>query len=50
VPRRIRREVAFIRIGASTEKGWDIVLGKPFLSKDLLAAIESAVEHQVRAT
>src|SRR5579872_1520886 len=50
VPRRIRREVAFIRIGSTTEKGWDNVLGKPFLSKDLLAAIESAVERQVRAT
>jgi len=50
VPRRIRREVAFIRIGSTSEKGWDNVLGKPFLSKDLLAAIESAVERQVRAT
>jgi PAS domain S-box-containing protein len=50
IPRRVRREVAFIRIGATNEKGWDNAISKPFLSKDLLAAIESAVERRVGAS
>lgn len=50
VPRRIRREVAFLRIGATNdERGWDGTIGKPFLSKDLLAAIESAVGQRAQA-
>jgi PAS domain S-box-containing protein len=51
VPRRIRNEVAFLRIGATGERegGWDGAIGKPFLSKDLVAAIESAVERRARA-
>ncbi len=48
VPRRIRREVAFVRIGAANEaeSGWDGAIGKPFLVKDLVAAVESAVERR----
>jgi DNA-binding response OmpR family regulator len=48
VPRRIRREVAFVRIGAANEAqgGWDGAIGKPFLVKDLVAAVESAVERR----
>lgn len=46
VPRRIRREVAFVRIGASADPGWDAVIGKPFLVKDLVAVVESAVERK----
>lgn len=52
VPRRIRREVAFLRIGTTNEqeRGWDAAIGKPFLVKDLVAAIESTVErHRVNA-
>jgi len=51
VPRRIRREVAFVRIGTVSEpRAWDAAIGKPFLVKDLVAVIESAVEqHRVSA-
>ncbi|MGH7684714.1 MAG: hypothetical protein ACREMT_10245, partial [Vulcanimicrobiaceae bacterium] len=48
VPRRIRREVAFVRIGSVNEAGhvWDGVIGKPFLVKDLVASVEAAVERR----
>ena len=48
VPRRIRREVAFVRIGSTSEaeRGWDGAIGKPFLVKDLVAAVEAAVERR----
>jgi PAS domain S-box-containing protein len=51
VPRRIRQEVAFLRIGATNERVgvWDGSIGKPFLSKDLVVAIETAVERRTHA-
>ncbi|MBV8354033.1 MAG: hypothetical protein JO101_01830 [Candidatus Eremiobacteraeota bacterium] len=43
IPSRLRREIAFVRIGGTGESAlWDRAISKPFLSKDLVAAIEGA--------
>ena len=49
VSRRVRREVAFVRVCSdrSENREWDATIGKPFLSKDLVAAIDAAIGTRV---